>query len=353
MPPPSSGSDSSPYSLSTAPGFNPYTNSRAGMGNTPYNMPVDNTPIGGGYTAGMGMGMGMGMGFGYIPNSAGYGYALMGTAEYTRAAGQYWKDIQQARFAREQVSQMQLETARRRVQYEAWYETMRPTAPKMRDAEMATDLDRARKDPPDSEVTSGRALNVLLRSIQSSGRASSGPAIALDEETAKHINLSGGSTSGNVGLLKGGVNLNWPDSLMDSGFDEARKRITRNLKNAVETLKDREPLSSALRRDIQADFKTLNDKLNESANDLSPAQYIEARRFMNQLNGSIKALSDPKASNFFTSWTARGKTVGEMVENMTKDGLTFSSAAPGDESYYRALYQGLRAFEQSLQSGSR
>ncbi|MFO0878415.1 MAG: hypothetical protein U0840_13840 [Gemmataceae bacterium] len=342
------GGQSNPYSMSTVPSYNPYLNINAGMSNSPYSLSTMPSPGG---PAMIGGGFGGGFGWGFTPNSMGYGYALMGIADYTRASGQYWKDIQSARMGREQVSQMQIETARRRIQFEMWYETVRPTASKMRDTEMATDLDRARKDPPDSEIVSGRVLNTLLKSVQSTGRPGRGPNIPLEEDTLKHINLNGGTSAGNVGILRGGVNLNWPESLQEGGFDEPRKRLTRNLRTAVDTIKDREPIPPALRKDIQGDFKTINDKVSESADDMSPAQYIESRRFLNQLNSAIKALSDPKVGNYFNNtWNARGKNVGEMVENMTREGLTFAAATSGDEAAYRSLYQALRAYEAAMLS---
>ena len=50
-------------------------------------------------------------------------------------------------------------------------------------------------------------------------------------------------------------------------------------------------------KDIKGDFKALTDRLSESADELSPSQYIEARRFLNQLGAAIRALSDPKVAN--------------------------------------------------------
>ncbi|MFM7151358.1 MAG: hypothetical protein ACKO23_16095, partial [Gemmataceae bacterium] len=83
---------------------------------------INNTPpsnsSGGGIYAGGGYHGGFGMGWGYQPNSMGYGYALMGTAEYTRAAGQYWNEIESARMSREKVSQEQINTQRKRVEWE-------------------------------------------------------------------------------------------------------------------------------------------------------------------------------------------------------------------------------------------
>jgi hypothetical protein len=338
----------SPYALSTVGGYNPYFGTGAAMSNSGYSMST--TPTGG--FGGMG-GFWPGYG-GFTPNSMGYGFGLMGIADYTRASGQYWKDIGEARMTREKVRQEELETAKRRVQYEMWYETVRPTGAKMRDAEMAAALDRARKDPPEPDILSGIALNTLLGSLQKGGRLNRVAASELGEDTLKHINVTAGTSAGNVGLLKDIAKIDWPDGLLAPAYEESRKQLTSSLRKAVDAVKERERPTTALRRDIDAYFKQINDKLNQAADEMNAQEFIEARRFLNQLGSGIKALKDPNVDKIIAgTWTARGKNVAELVENMTRDGLTFAPAAPGDEAAYRALYLALRNFETALQSESR
>jgi hypothetical protein len=279
------------------------------------------------------------------------GADLQGAAALTSATGGYWKAIGQAQLIREQARQASIDTLRKQIEFEQWWDTVRPTAPKMLAAEKATDLDRARKDPPATELWSGQALNALLRSIQNSrlNRASSP---SLEEDSLKNINLSDRSSRGNIGMLKDGGKLSWPASLQESQFDEARKRLSKNLRRAVDQVKnDKEPVEPALLKDISGDFKALNSTLNESADDLSPVQYIEARRYLNQLGGAIRALSDSKVTNYFNNtWNAKGKNVAELVSHMTREGLVFAPATPGDEAAYNALYVALRNYEAGLQA---
>lgn len=342
----------SPYALSTAPTMNPYLGGTGSMGSSM----APSSPMGGMPFGGLGgfPWWGMGLGLEGAGPGVGYGAALQGMASLQQAQGQYWKDIVQARLGREHALQANLDTARRRIEFEAWYESMLPTATTLRNREMAVDLDSARRFASDVDITSGRALNTLLRSIQGSGRLNQGANVPLDEEVLKNVNLSGGNSTAGIGLLKDGGKLPWPSALQDAQFDESRKRLTRNLKLAIDTLKDKEPVPEAVMKDIRGDFKTLNDRLAEAANDLDPTQYIEARRFLNQLSGSINALSDPKVANYFNNaWAAKGKSVAELVAQMTREGLTFAPAAPGDDAAYRAVYQALRAFDNSLHYAQR
>jgi hypothetical protein len=289
--------------------------------------------------------------YSYLPPEAA---ALMGLASLTNASGQYWNQIEKARLLREQSRESEMETAKKRVQWERWYEEYgKPTAPKMRASEMTTDLERARTDPPATEVWSGKSLNDLLRSIQSMGTLNHGPNLALEEDTLKAINLSAGAR-GNVGMLRNDGNLNWPLSLTEAPFTDLRERLTKNIRHAVSDLKGKEPVPASTLKDITNDFNSLNDKLSDSADDLSPGQYIEAKRYLNQLAQAVRALSDPKAANYFNqTWTARGKNVAELVANMTKDGQVFAPAAPGDEAAYTSLYQSLRAFEGAMQQAQK
>jgi len=315
----SGSSSSSPYGLSTMGGY------------------------GGGYPSYAPTGLG--------GDLYGYGYTLQGAASVTSAMGGYYKDIQTARLMREQVRQAYLETAKRRIEFEQWYETVRPTAGKMIEKEKATDLDRARKGPADNEILSGRALNVLLDSIVKTGSLSRGPNISLDEDQLRHVNLTSGAGNGNIGMIKNDAKLRWPEALMAAMFEEPRTRLNSKLRDAVADLKDRQPVASTTLKDIEGDFRALSEKLNDSADVMAPSQYIEARRFLNQLQDAIRALKDRNVQNYFNNtWTARGKTVAELIGNMSKkEGLLFAPAAQGDEAAYRSLYYALRAFEAGLQ----
>ena len=207
--------------------------------------------------------------------------------------------------------------------------------------ETAMDLDRGRNDPPPNEIWSGKALNELLRSIQAHklNRAASP---ALDEDILKQINLTDGTSSGNVGMLRDGGNLDWPEFLKESPFDKARTRLARNLRIAVGQLQHKEPLEPGQLQDINADFKELDKKFSGRARELSPVTYIKTADFLNPLGSALEALSAPKVANYFNgTWSAKGKNVAELVAHLSKEGLTFGVAAPGEEAAYNALYLAL------------
>jgi hypothetical protein len=331
----------SPYGLSTVGGYgggagNPYgaTLSTSGNGYSMSTVPYGS--YGSPYSNPYGS---------YDPYS---GY-LQGVAAVTSATGQYYKDIQQARIYREQSRQMALDTERKRIELELWWEQVRPVAPRMIKAAQETDRDEARNYAPASKIWSGQALNVLLDSIIRSNRLKHGPNLPLDEYTLKRLNLTDRASRGNAGLLKAGK-LHWPLVLQEEPFDKTRRQLELKLKDAVATLKEDLPLSAATLRDADALYKTLQDKLNDSVDDLSTGQYIEAKRYLSQVGDAIRALKSPNAAKQVGDrWKPRGKNVAELVANMRDEGLVFAPATEGDESAYNAMYQALRSFDAGAQ----
>src|SRR5262249_58824485 len=82
---------------------------------------------------------------------------------------------------------------------------------------------------------------------------------------------------------------------------------------------------------------------------MAPPDGTTARRYMNELHDTIKTLEDPNVSKYVGgAWSAKGNNVAELVYNMTSQGLKFAAVTEGDDSYYRALYQSLRAYDMGL-----
>jgi len=343
-----------PYALSTLGGYG--GGYGAGLATDPY---ASSYGLGG-YGGYGGYGGAGGYGYGYPPYGGtalssdlyAYGGYLRGAASLTAATGQYWKDIQTARIDREKARQASYETQRKRIMDEAAYERMRLTSQDVRDRDLERALISARRDPPFTDIWSGKALNDLLRSVGNSDKLNRGPNIPLTDDTLKNINLTTQASRGNLGLLKEGGKLAWPLPLTDAQYAEPRKKLDRNLRLVVDQLKEKDPIEPASLRDIRAEFRTISDRLAASVSELSPSQYIESRRFLNQLDDAIKALEDPNASKYM-NLKARGANVSELLGNLLNDGYRFAPVTPGEESTYTALYHAIRAFEASLQNAGK
>jgi hypothetical protein len=281
-----------------------------------------------------------------------YGY-LRGVADVTTANANYWKTIQEARLLREQSYRSALETRRAIIEEanwerEHWLRRIDPEANRRR--EQAVALDRARHDPPLTEILSARALNDLFRHLSKmQGRGERGPNIPLDQDLLKGINVTGQDSRANAGLLKDGGKLQWPSPLQGREFTDGREDMEGLIADAVNLVKFGNGVDPGMLKDMWAELGRLNAALFNHISEMSPSQYIEAKRYLNLLEDAVRALQDPKAGNYFNqNWLAKGKNVAELVQYMSDKGLQFAPAVPGDADAYRALYHALQAFDAGM-----
>jgi hypothetical protein len=76
--------------------------------------------------------------------------------------------------------------------------------------------------------------------------------------------------------------------------------------------------------------------------DITPAQYVQAMRYTRELKESCKVLQQSDVAKYFRpNWTAQGTSVGELVKQMTQQGLRFGPAVSGDETYYTSLHRSM------------
>src|SRR5262249_42572344 len=81
------------------------------------------------------------------------------------------------------------------------------------------------------------------------------------------------------------------------------------------------------------------------AEEMPFAQYVESKRFLADLDTAVQVLEQPGAADFINGkYAARGRTVRELVQHMTENGLRVGPASSGDEAAYNALYQAMAAY---------
>lgn len=304
-----------------------------------------------GYGGGYG-GMGYGMGFATQWMLNPYTGYLSGAASVTTANANYWKTIAEARLQRQEYLRSTYQTRRAAIEEAEWERAHMPDPEKIRQEQLARALDRARHQPPATEIWSGRSINDLLGYLMSQqGKGARGPDVPLSEDMLKSINLTSGDSRGNAGLLKNKGKLQWPLPLQGDAFKESREGLNRNIQDAVNTVSSGNdtPPPNVL-KDLKEDLKKLNDNVDAGVSTLSPDQWIEARRYLRKLNDAVTALENGSAANVLNNkWSAQGvKNVAELVKYMRENGLRFGEAAPRDEAAYTALYHALAAFDAGL-----
>jgi len=271
---------------------------------------------------------------------------MQGAADVTMANAQYQQTIQQAKLTREEARRSALQTRRATIEERQYELSLQPDPEKIRQEKMQRSLQRSRNNPPLVEIWSATALNDLLRDIQSAQTASASVRdVALPPEVLQHINVTTGTTYGGVGLLRGDGKLTWPFVLQSPYFDSERTRLDQLLPQAVQAARGGQ-VTYKLVTDINAVQKDLERTLDAHVADLTPSEFTEASRYVRELKDSIRVLRQSDVAKYFRpSWTPKGATVGELVQQMTREGLKFAPAVSGDEPFYTSLHRAMVDFD--------
>jgi hypothetical protein len=292
-----------------------------------------------------GVSNGYGSGYGSYYESD-IGAFLRGTAETVNSQGKWMVSLQQASLLKEQVRQAALET--RRKQYEQYVSEQRqtPTFAQARESSSNQQLLRSLNNPPESEVLSGQALNDILGDLAKTDQpAARGPAATMDKEMLRHINLTSGRGTATAALLKNDARLTWPSALLDEGAKGDRELIDSLARTAMRQAQTGGVDAGTLKQ-LAAGSQRLRQKLTADVAGLSARQYIDATRFIGQLDDAIRVLGRPDAGGYLSpTGAAEGKDVAELVRNMTGRGLRFAPATPGDEPAYLALHRALVVYD--------
>jgi hypothetical protein len=285
----------------------------------------------------------------YNYNSDPFGGYLRGSADVLKAQGKLAVDIQQSKRNKELAEQAKIDT-RRKLFDEILYERMHiPSFTATQEKIAALRLRRSQSTASITEVRSGQALNTLLNDLKKLHRSKTyGPQIDLETKLLKQINVRG-TGRGNIGLLRNEGQLTWPLGLLDlEPFDlsnEIRSTVEKQARRAVHQAGNGE-VDTGLLKDLASSSKKLHQLLARNVIDLPANQYIEAKRFLNNLDEAITALTSPAVANYFSqTWVAKGKSVRDLVAYMTNHGLDFAPGVSGDEAAYQALYSALAAYD--------
>lgn len=283
-------------------------------------------------------------------NIPGPGDYLQGAASVIDAQGRYLISTQEAYLKREEVRAAQLENRRLAFDQHLYERANSPTLEEQREYRRQQEFWRSWNDPPLTEIWSGKALNDLLVALQMArGKQTySGPTVPLDPGLIQHINVTSGATGGgSLGALSQPDNLQWPLPLQRDPFEKARTEIDKLAPEVVKqaaagkiNVNSFDSFSAAVTR--------LRSSLRDQVNNMSSTDYIQALRFVNQLNDSVRALQSPNVANFFNAWTLTAQSVGEMIDQMTQKGLRFAPATLGNEAYYTALQRAMATYAAGL-----
>jgi hypothetical protein len=290
----------------------------------------------------------------WYPNPYMYSYdpwggVFSGWADIINAQGRFMVNREQSFGIREQTRQAKIDTRRRLFDEWLYERANTPSLEDLREQDLRMARRRALNDPPFTEILAATSLNTLLDHLKmAQGGGARGTNVALDEDTLRRINVTSGA-GGNIGLLKNDGFLQWPIPLRAEEFNTEREAITKALPKLVEAASTSGRVDAGTLVETQKSLDKLNERLSDKVGDLGTAQFIESKRYVNFLNQALQALSNENIANYFNQkFSAKGKTVAELVKHMSEKGLRFAPATPGDEAAYRALHQALANYDLSI-----
>jgi hypothetical protein len=254
-------------------------------------------------------------------------------------------DEQQSFLMRHQGQRARLENQRRAFDNWQHFRDNMPTIEDDRERDLALQVRRALYSPPEGEVYSGRALNVLLDDLcrQPGKEPALHVALKLDDVVGR-LNFTGQENKGNPALLKfvstENGQLPWPSGLADPRYDADRDLLNR-LARTVYKEAERGRVDAGHLDSMGKTARKLQLSLADNIRDLTPSQYGEARRFLGDLEDLLILLGQPNASQCFGARAPKAEAISDLVQEMLNRGLRFAPATVGDEAAYLAVHRAL------------
>lgn len=202
--------------------------------------------------------------------------------------------------------------------------------------------------PSATDVWTGKALDAwLVRLDGKIAPVGSDPEPPLDRKLLEAISLAWADTTGNgARYLRSPEKLAWPSTLNNVPPKKGRDRWVELVRRAAKEARKGRPSAEAL-RDLVAVHKLLLDDLNSRSDDLTPSQFIEARRFLNYRKADLDLLKQARLGELLAladDVAGKRRTVPELVKLFRDKKLRFARCMPDDEKAYSALYQAMADF---------
>ncbi len=276
------------------------------------------------------------------------GGALRGLADLQSAGGNLLIQQEQARIAREKAKQAEIETRKQLFDQRAIEKANTPSFTEEESLNEKLRFQRLISGQVERyEITSGKALNSLtpfLFKMNYSGVQ--GPEISLEQNMVAKLNVTASDQQAQTpAIFK--EKLRWPFELRGP----EQKRIDELVPVAVAQAKA-DKLDPKVYFELKGEADKLNgivvEKLGKHA--IDGQGYLESKRFITALESGITSLRRADAANHLNGQiAARGRNVQELVTHMTKNGLQYSPATPGNEPAYLSVYNSMMAYGHAAQ----
>jgi hypothetical protein len=277
-----------------------------------------------------------------------WGGALMGLADLYRAQGTLIMNVEQSRVMRQQAIQARMDTQRKRFELDMYIRANTPTFTEEQTKIARNTLKRIHSHSMPGEIANGKALNLMLDDARKfPTRKVTSEQITLSEDILMQLNVSASHVG--LGVLRNDGRISWPLSVQEVLTPEQMKTLEVQSQIVVQgAVKGK--IDPNVFRDFGAELDRTYEGVVKRVNEIAGAQYLETKRFLNEMKDARTALEKGEAQRQlqYQKFVAGGKSVQDVVDFMISKGLTFAPATAQDEAAYRAFYSALVAFDVAL-----
>jgi hypothetical protein len=298
---------------------------------------------------------------GGLSDAAGGGMDTSAGGGGSQGGGQSDGDIlayadQEAYLLKEQVARERMENEALKVDTENYKRINTPTPEDIREREQRERVRRALNCPPEHEISSGVALNQVMEELFTlTTSRTGGAAVDVPQAALAYINVSPVLGGKNAGILRNGE-LPWPRLLNGRDFEHERgqfERLVAKAKANVGSGHNRRVVEEAMELLSCLETRIAEWRHDQPSTFETSCDYTQAVRFLDECERAIQLLDEPRAYMYVSpGFSARGKTVQELVQHMQRQGLRFAPSCPGDDWAYRAIYASIMEYAHSLNSVS-
>jgi len=131
-----------------------------------------------------------------------------------------------------------------------------------------------------------------------------------------------------------------------------RQDLEKQLQNLVKDANN-DRIDANVLKDVRNEIDRMRDELVKKVNDIPDRQYIDAKRFLQELYESTRAIEDGEAINQakfqrFIEEGKGGRSIQEVADYMIEKGLRFGPASVNDEATYRAVHAALATYDVAM-----
>jgi hypothetical protein len=289
----------------------------------------------------------------YSNPAVGPGFTLMGGADMLRAYGTVITKQEQARIMRQEYYQAQLDTKKKAFELEMYIRNNTPDWNARQEKITKAVLRRIQTASNPAEIVEGRSLNFLLDDVDKNYTKATLPDMPLEENVLKQLNIKpAGPGSYSLGLLRDGGKLQWPAALVKMLSPEVRSDIDAKARVLGQNAANGNAPDLNASADFQSQIVKAREQLLKRANDFDTTPYMDAKRFLTDLDNARQAIErgNALAQIQYQKLVAKGEiqSLNQLVTVMVKNGWRFAPASLPDEAAYRALHSALVAYDVAL-----